>query len=150
KPERDYEAVIKEERAAREELQKQLNEERDIRLTREYIAKAQSDFNFLPLSADKLGPVIKQIAELAPDAWKELEPVLKGASELISKSALLAEKGSRVASGGDAWGKIEAAAKTLVEKGDRPLSLDEAIDRVIDQHPQLYLAYERERQADAR
>ncbi len=146
-----FEELLKAERTEREKLQKALDDERDLRLNREFIQKAKEELGFLPLAPEKLGPVIKAISAAVPEAWKELEPVLKGASELIGKSEMFTERGRPgVGSGGDAWQKIEAAARGLIEKAAGQMNHAEAISRAIEANPALYTEYDLEREEAAR
>jgi hypothetical protein len=131
------------------DLAKSLAEEKDERLKRDFIEKAAREFDALPLAAAELGPVVKEIAEKAPEAWAKLEPVLKGASELIRAGNLLKETGAAGIGGGhagDAWAKIEAMAAERIKKSGQPISKAAAISEILEENPELYAQYERERE----
>ena len=98
-----------------------------------------------------MGLILKGVSEKAPDEYAKLEPVLKGANELITQASLLSEVGSAFAgSGGDAWLEIGKLADGLVQKGAGKLSRDEAIGQVLGDQPALYARYEAERQTAER
>lgn len=68
--------------------------ERDERLNREWISKAERTFNALPVSADVLGPILKRASEtLSVEDCAEIDRVLTAANEAVSKSALFGEVG---------------------------------------------------------
>lgn len=150
------EAVWKEKIAKDAELadiRKSLKEERDARVNKEFVEKAGA-YKHLGIAADKLGPVLKSLSESAPEAFKELETVLKGADERLGKGGLFTEVGSNSPGGtsvakGDqteAEAKAEAIAKGLVEK-DGTMSLLQAKQKVWKMHPELYSQHRQEMDA---
>lgn len=129
------------------DLERILNEERDQRLTREYIAKA-AEFTSLPVKAEEFGPVLKAVAEKAPEEYAKIESLLKAANEQLRQASLFAEVGkSGAGAGGSAWAKIEAAAASLVQKADGRMTREQAIAEVMQFQPELYNEYLRERGA---
>lgn len=64
--------------------------ERDARIEKEFIAKAQSDFSLLPVSANEFGPVLKRMTEtLSEDDMKLVTTVLKAQDEHLRANTLL-------------------------------------------------------------
>lgn len=130
------EALWKSQREASERVAKAeatLKAERDERTTREYIAKAASDYATLPgMKADEIGPVLKALHEASPESAAKLEGVLKGAAEAIKAGELLKQVG-RPTSGvsGSAWAEIEKLADLHVAKGDAGTSRASAVDAVL-------------------
>ena len=62
--------------------------ERDVRLTRDFIAKADT-YKGLPVEATKFGPVLKAISEsVSEETYSELEKALNAADEGIVKGDL--------------------------------------------------------------
>jgi len=112
-----------------EESDKLAKAERDERLTRDFIAKAEL-FKALPFKAAEFGPVLKSASEkLSKDQFAELERVLTAADEQIAKGDLFKEQGS----GGDgtpADGLDEMTRKAEeLRKSDPSLSQYEAMNR---------------------
>ncbi|MBC7340959.1 MAG: hypothetical protein H5U02_00635 [Clostridia bacterium] len=141
---KEHEAAVKK----AEELEKVLKEERDRQRVKEFVAKAASEFANLPgAKAEEFGPVLKGIAEKAPEEWQKLEGVLKAADQAIRKGMLFAEMGrSGIAAGGSAVAKIEGIAKSLVEKDASRLTMAQAITKALEMHPELYEEYLAEKQ----
>ncbi|RJQ04429.1 MAG: hypothetical protein C4551_10775 [Bacillota bacterium] len=140
------EALWKEQETAvkkAEELEKVLKAERDERLRKEYVAKA-AEYKHLAVKPEEFGLVLKAIAEKAPDELAKVEAVLKAADEALGQSALFAEIGRGGEGGGSAMAKIEKAAGEIVQK-DGKLTREQAVARVLDEHPDLYAEYLREK-----
>ncbi len=117
--------------------------ERDLRLTREFVAKA-AGYDALPIEPEKFGPVLKVLHEKAPAEAAQVEAVLQGANEAVQKGALYAEAGrSGVSSGGSAWAEIEKAAGELVSKSTG-MTKEQAVAKVMEMRPELYARYLRE------
>lgn len=121
-----------------EVVKQQVARERD-----QWVAKARAELGTLGASPETIGPALRDIAVLAPDAWKVLEPVLKGASEAIRQGALFSEVGTLAvdaAGGGSAWVRIEKAAQDRITKGQAK-TFPEAMDAVLRGDPGLYAEY---------
>ena len=124
-----------------EELEARLQEERDRQLTKEFVAKA-AEFRNLSAKPDDLGPVLKRISELSAEDYGLIESVLKAADEALEGNRLLEEIGSGM-SGGEIMGEVEGLAQQLVQKDG--LTHEQAVDRVLTMHPELYRRYLTER-----
>lgn len=144
------EALWKENEAAvtkAKELEATLKAERDERLTKEFVAKAAGLKN-LALNAAEMGPVFKQLAEAAPEAWAKIEGVLKTANEHLAKSVLFREIGtSGGATSGSAWGRAVQMGEQMVQKSENGMTKEQAIAKVLEQNPGLYNEYLNERSA---
>lgn len=126
-------------------LATQLREERDARLNREYVAKAEGYASLPGVKADEFGLVLKSLADKAPEEVEKIETVLKAAVEVISKSDAFSEVGTDGATGGaTSWDRVEASARELVQKGEFT-TMPEAIDHLLVKDPTLYDAYNREK-----
>ena len=131
---------------AQEATKKQLDTERDIRYTNEHIAKAEKLYSALPVSAKELGPVLKAAEEnLSKEHFELIERVLKAADEAMQKSVDFEEIGVTTVSNSTAYGKLDAIAKSLVEKSEKPMTYAQAFTRALNQNPELYDEYTRER-----
>jgi hypothetical protein len=147
-PDKDFEAliakaepalqeVLKAQRAELKQAQDIAKAERDARLNREYISKAEA----LPMiseSKDDLAGLLRRAADaLTPEDNEKLEKVLKAANEQIAKGNLFSEFGS---GGGETTisKSVEAMAAEL-RKADPSLTQELAITQVYEQNPDLYL-----------
>jgi hypothetical protein len=118
-----------------------LKAERDLRLTREFVTKAEA-FSHLPIKPEEFGPVLKTIQEKAPEAYDAIEQVLKAADALIVQAGAFKARGSDATTGGkDAWTAIETKARALLQKADNKLTLAKAVDQICQQEPALYAQY---------
>ena len=127
------------------ELEKALTEEHDHQMIREFIVKA-NEFKGLPIKPEEFGPVLKSIAEKDPEAYAKLDEVLKAADEAAIQAKLLEELGASGVSPSSSMGKIEAMAATVVEK-DASMTREQAMDKVLMEHPELYNEYRTEHKA---
>jgi len=108
--------------------------ERDLRLEREWVAKA-GDFRNLPLKADAFGPLLKRAAEaLSETDMAEVLRVLKAADTAIAGAFTELGRGQDVT--GTAREQIAALAKAAMEK-DPSLTLEAARVAVRRQNPEL-------------
>lgn len=151
------EAVYKEKATTDRQLakvQKELDDARDARVTKEFQEKA-AGFKHLGVKTEDLASVMKEINTKAPEAFGKLEPILKALDEKVAKSGLLGEVGSNaggqsvtpVAGQTEAEAKIEAIAKGYVEK-DGKLTKSAAIAKAWNDNPALYAQHRTE--SDAR
>lgn len=141
------EKVILEKRLADLETENQATKERlekaeNQRILKEHIEKAEKIY---PHAGDpaKTALITKAIEQKAPEAWAELEPILKAMSEQIEKGALFGELGkstSQVSDDNTALTEINKMAKERIEKG---LDTDFATawTTVVKADPELYGRY---------
>lgn len=123
------------------ELAKALSTERDARIHKEMVAKAEENYGSLG-KAEEIGVILKDLHGASDELAGKVEGLLKSANEKISKSALLEEAGSNNAdAGGDASAKMDALTKERVEKSEGKLDKYTAYDQVVKEHPELYNEY---------
>ena len=120
-------------------LAKELREEKDRRILKEFVEKA-GQYDRLPIKAEELGGIFKALSEKANDEFVKLEGVLKAVNEALSESELFKEVGSSFVGAGDAWKKVEQMAESLVLK-DANLTKEQAISKVLEMNPDLYAEY---------
>ena len=123
-----------------EKLEKQLDEEKTLRIKKEFKEKA-SEFKHLGVETDSLAETLRLVQKNAPEHYGEVEKILKTADETIGKSAMFSEFGSNVhTQGGSAWSKIEKAAEAIKKDGE---TSQQAIDRYIqtEEGSKLYNEY---------
>lgn len=136
-PEEALKAVPADIRKRLENAEKIAREERDLRVTGEFVAKADA------LGQPReFGLVLKRIAEnAATDADNaELCRVLKAQHEQIKTAGLFTEVGRDGSDSGDAVARVNAAARALVEKGDAP-TIEQAIVKVMKTDRKLAAEY---------
>ena len=133
-------------KAEAQEARRMAKELKDEKILKEYVEKAE-DLIHLPIEARKFAPVMKALGEDHPAEFAEVYRVLKAADALIEKSAVFSEIG-KAGQAGSAEAQIYAKATALVAK-DGDLTLEEAVDKVMDMEPELYEKAEAERQEKA-
>ncbi len=131
----------------RAELQKRMEDteklakaERDQRVTAEYIAKSQTgELRGLPGAPAEIAPVLKALAEAAPEAYATLEKaVLVPGAEQLRVGALLKEAGV----GGEgpppesAHAEMNKAVEAL-QKSDSNMSRTQALEKARRENPDL-------------
>lgn len=122
--------------ARAEEAERIAKSERDLRLTREYIAKA-ADYN-VGVSPDVLGPVLMRAAEaLSYDDCAVIAKALESASD-----AAFQEIGfSGMADNNDVFARASAVADELIGKSADGVSKAAATAKVFEQNPSAYDEY---------
>lgn len=118
--------------------------EREERLTKEFVAKAES-YKALPVKKDEFGPVLKEASEkLSKESYEALETVLKAADAQVAATDLFKEQG-RGGDGkpSDALGEAQAKAAEL-RKADSSLSEAEAMRKAFAENPELAARYQDE------
>ena len=129
------------------QLERELQAERDVRLNKEFVEKAQRDFGTLGPAKD-IGPVLKSLHAVDGDLATKVERLLKQATERVKTAALFAERGRDGSAQGDedtAWGQIQKRASELVSKSaDGNMSHAQAVALVMQRDPELYERYKSE------
>tara|TARA_R100000655_G_scaffold85285_1_gene124940 strand:+ start:22417 stop:23463 length:1047 start_codon:yes stop_codon:yes gene_type:complete len=128
--------------AKAEKLEKSLKVERDERLRKEYVSKAEKEFPHIPgKSSEELGIMLKTLASVAPKVAEDLETVFKSVSTTIEKADLFKEFGTNTetSGGANAYAKLDTMAKQVVQKSGGSYAL--AFEQVMKKHPELYSQY---------
>lgn len=129
-------ALIEKQQADLAETQRIAKAEREARLEREFIAKAET----LPmLSEDKaaLAGLLRRAADLLPeDDAKTLDTVLKAANEQIAKGNLFASMGTAGAE--TTISKSVRAKAEELRKAEPDLTIEQAEAKVYEQNPDLF------------
>lgn len=127
--------LIEKSQADAREAQQIAKAERDARLEREFISKAET----LPMiTTDKasLGGLLRRISDaLSPEDSAEVEKMLRAANEQIEKSNLFDTFGSGGANH-TVSASVEAAAESI-QKGDPTLTKEQAIAKAYETNPGL-------------
>lgn len=151
----DLSAVPKEQRAIvealwkqaerAEQLAKELREEKELRVRKEFEDKARA-FQNLPIPTEELGHLLYSFHAKAQEEYDKIEKLLKAVDEALGQSEILKEFGSSYnGTSGGAWTKIEKLAQGLIQK-DANLTKEKAISIVLEANPQLYSEYLAEQQ----
>jgi Asp-tRNA(Asn)/Glu-tRNA(Gln) amidotransferase B subunit len=141
----DESRIAKERAEAAENVAKELKEEKVLK---EYVARA-GELQHLPIQPLKFGPVLKTLGEDHPAEFEEIYRVLKAADAALAKSELFKEIGKAGSSETSAEASVYAKARSLVAK-DGSLTLEGAVNKVLEDDPELYEKYEDERQEAVR
>lgn len=118
-------------------------EERDRRITREFVAKAEEEFSHVPGSPSDLGSLLKSASEkFSKEEFEALETTLKAADKQIEVGGVFAELGKS----GDAardTSDIDPIAKRAEElrKSDPSVSEYDALHRAMRENPEAAASY---------
>lgn len=116
-----------------EELEAELEKERDHRVSKEFAERARG-FKHLGVDSNKLATVLKGLASKDADAYKEIEGILKSADKQIGAGGLFGEIGSRQSGTGDpsnASARLDALVEQVVQKSDGAQTKEQAYDAVL-------------------
>ena len=118
--------------------------ERDFRLEREFVSKAQ-ELGSLPLNADSFGMILKSAADvLTTEQYDAIWQVLSAANAQISAGGIFGEVGkSATSEASTSLSAIEQAAARLRQE-DSSLSKEQAIAKAVSADASLYNQYIRE------
>jgi hypothetical protein len=144
----EQEAIFKEMQGKLEVMQKGLTEqamkaeeERQERVTKEFVTKAAKEYDRLPFSADDLGPVLKSVTEKLDEAEsKTVLEIFNAANEAIEKSDQLVEKGTpgeadgTKTTGEAAW---VTEAKKMFDEGKAD-TFEQAVSKLADENPNIF------------
>lgn len=128
--------------AATAEADKLAKAERDARVTREFVTKAEA-YKALVIKAEEFGPVLKSVAEkLTKEEAEAIDTVLKAADAQISASELFKEQGAggRVPAADSALAEVQRKAEEL-KKSDPTLSDAKALEKAMDSDRELQRRY---------
>lgn len=127
---------------AQAESAKIAKSERDLRLTREYISKADT-YN-LPIAGSELGPVLYRMAEtMSYDDCSVINKALETAGAVIFEE--LGYQGGG-ANEPDIMSMVSGAAEEQIGKADSKVSKADLIEGLFDENPAAYDQYLAERQ----
>ena len=124
-----------------EDLKALYKAEMETKRAAEFVAKAEADFANIPgATVEQVGGLLKDLHDLDQGIAERVESVLKGTQALVENVGVLGEAGSRAQApaANDADGRIEAMARSRVEKSGGALSLAKAYEAVLRDNPKLY------------
>ncbi len=126
------------------ELEEILKAERDERLRRDFVEKAEKEYPNLPGTAVEIGILLKSLNDLDKEVAEKVEGIFKSVNAQIEGGSLLEEVGSPTNEAEvTAWGRIEKQAQELVSSGAVG-SKAAAVSKVLELNPKLYSEYLKE------
>ncbi len=126
------------------ELEEILKAERDERLRRDYVEKAEKEFSSLPGTSVEIGLLLKSLNDLDTEVAEKVEGIFKSVNAQLESGSILDEVGSPAAEAEvTAWGRIEKQAAEMVSEGTVS-SKAAAISKVLELNPKLYSEYLKE------
>ncbi len=134
-------------KAEAKEAKQIAKELKDQQVLKEYVIKAEELQN-LPVQPMKFGPIMKALGESHPKEFDEIFRLLKAADAALEKSQLFQELGKPGSGETNAEGQIYAKARAMVAK-DGSLTFEAAVEKVMDDEPELYEKAEQEREEKA-
>jgi hypothetical protein len=122
---------------AREELRKEREERRDA----EFVAKAESAWGLLPMDASEVGKAMRRLTDVDAPLAEAISKALDAANAQAESANIFAEIGTAGRPDtGDAYGKVQALAKSLVADG-KASTVEQAVVDLISADPTLYHEY---------
>jgi len=114
--------------------------ERDLRMEKEFIAKADA-FSALPAKRDEIVAILKAVNEDAPRAASAIEELLKRCNGALAESGIFKSEGQgETGTTSTTVAQWDSAVDTI-RKADTSLSYEQAFAKALDQHPELYEEY---------
>ena len=148
-----FEGLIEENKATKEEAREATKLAKELKTTalkKEYMTKAEALTHIPGISVQKMADDMMVMGEANPVQFNELYKALVAADKIIEKSAAWESMGTaHEGHGGSTYQKILEMAKGIVQKSAEAMELEEAIDKVLEIHPEMYEQYEAEREAAA-
>lgn len=117
-----------------------LKAERVARANSEAIEKAKA-WKFLGLDAEKVGPALRQLAEINEELAKSVEEALNSVNAQAESANIFAEIGkSANPTTGDAYTQLTSLAKSLTETKNG-MTFEQAFANAVKSNPDLYQQY---------
>jgi hypothetical protein len=117
-----------------------LKSERVARANTEAIEKAKA-WNFLGLDAEKVGPALRQLAEINEELAKSVEDALNSVNAQAESANIFAEIGkSATPASGDAYEQLTSLAKSATEQKNG-VTFEQAFANAVKSNPDLYQQY---------
>lgn len=136
------EEAKKAQKTADEALEK-AEKETNVRVEREFVTKAETDYSHLSADPSELGPVLKRASEaLSKEDFEAIDSVLKGADEAVRQGDLFKQAGrdGQPPRESNALGQLEKHAAEL-RKSDLGLTPEDALAKACEEHPDLQRQY---------
>lgn len=136
----DLEKSTQEANARVAEVEGVLKAERVARANEEAVEKAKA-WKYLGLDADKVGPALRQLAEVDADLAKSVEEALTSVNAQAESANIFAEIGkSANPATGNAYDQLTSLAKSAVE-AKTGVTFEQAFSEAVLKNPDLYKQY---------
>jgi hypothetical protein len=128
------------------EIEAVLKSERVARANEDAVEKAKA-WKFLGLDADKVGPALRELAEINEDLAKSVEEALSSVNAQAESANIFAEIGkSANPATGNAYDQLTSLAKSVTENKNG-VTFEQAFADAVSSNPDLYSQYLNERGA---
>jgi len=122
------------------EVESVLKSERVARANGDAVEKAKA-WKFLGLDAEKVGPALRELAEINADLAKSVEEALSSVNAQAESANIFAEIGkSANPTTGNAYEQLTSMAKAVTE-GKSGLTFEQAFSNAVISNPDLYNQY---------
>lgn len=122
------------------EIELVLKSERVARADEEAVEKAKA-WKFLGLDAEKIGPALRQLAEVNSDLAKSVEEALTSVNAQAESANIFAEIGkSANPATGNAYDQLTSLAKSVTET-KKGVTFEQAFSSAVIANPDLYSQY---------
>lgn len=122
------------------EVESVLKSERVARANEDAVEKAKA-WKFLGLDAEKVGPALRELAEINSDLAKSVEEALSSVNAQAESANIFAEIGkSANPTTGNAYEQLTSMAKAVTE-GKSGLTFEQAFSNAVISNPDLYNQY---------
>lgn len=122
------------------EVESVLKSERVARANADAVEKAKA-WKFLGLDAEKVGPALRELAEINEDLAKSVEEALSSVNAQAESANIFAEIGkSANPTTGNAYEQLTSMAKSASE-GKNGLTFEQAFSNAVISNPDLYNQY---------
>jgi hypothetical protein len=122
------------------EIELVLKSERVARADEEAVEKAKA-WKFLGLDAEKIGPALRQLAEINSDLAKSVEEALSSVNAQAESANIFAEIGkSANPATGNAYDQLTSLAKSVTET-KKGVTFEQAFSNAVIANPDLYSQY---------
>lgn len=123
-----------------------LKSERTLRADADSVEKAKA-WKFLSIDAEKIGPALRQLAEVDADLAKSVEEALSSVNAQAESANIFAEIGkSANPTSGNAYEQLTSMAKSATETTNG-LTFEQAFANSVNANPDLYQQYLNEKGA---
>lgn len=136
----DFEKSVSDANARATQAEEVLKAERVARANEEAVEKAKA-WKYLGLDAEKVGPALRQLAEVDSELAKSVEEALTSVNAQAESANIFAEIGKSASPAtGNAYDQLTSLAKSAVE-GKNGLTFEQAFSEAVLSNPDLYKQY---------
>ena len=136
----EFEKSVSDANARAAQAEEVLKAERIARANEEAVEKAKA-WKYLGLDAEKVGPALRQLAEVDADLAKSVEDALVSVNAQAESANIFAEIGKSASPAtGNAYDQLTSLAKSATE-AKKGLTFEQAFSEAVLTNPDLYKQY---------